>query len=369
MNDKPNDEKLNKIKKAKAKKKLRRIVYGSMALGGAIGLAGLNAQAHGNASSHKEAQLSWNFDDFVIEREVIQETYPREISVVTNLRDNMEILERNRDSFRQPGNFNFDALNDDEVPKLGGKVDNILSDQLAANQILSNQLSINSVKQITALTPTTKEVLQLLQSNDIKGAIKVIENTPKRDDVLSRYSIVQLDLYNYGAIDQFSTATFADEIVKITKAGLHYQKTKAPKELAARAGLLHNLASAVLPDKGSATAYQFKTCRNAAIEALKIRKGLEDKVGTGIAEYMVAMFDYRANDFAAAEKRLEQSLELLDGSYRVQDIAWSKLYLGLSKIAQGDRSGQKLINQVRNEFKEAGNSYGLTYLDSVTKKT
>ncbi len=35
------------------KTKIKKLVFGTLVTGGALGLAGVNAQAHGNAASHK----------------------------------------------------------------------------------------------------------------------------------------------------------------------------------------------------------------------------------------------------------------------------------------------------------------------------
>lgn len=51
------------------KTKIKKLVFGTLVTGGALGLAGVNAQAHGNASSHKTVTLSWNFDDYDVKRQ------------------------------------------------------------------------------------------------------------------------------------------------------------------------------------------------------------------------------------------------------------------------------------------------------------
>lgn len=358
----------SKIKKQKAKKKLRRLVYGSMAVGGAIGLAGMTAQAHGNASSHMEAQLRWNFDNFVIEREGVRANFPDQIGTLERLQSSQERMGLERLEFRQANNFDFAALNDDEMPILGQKVDNIVQYQNVGNQMLNNQVVINSIKQQTSLTPLSRSVLQQLQSGNTKKAIALIEDGNDVKQVLSTYLVVQLDLYNYGAIDQFSTATFTDEIISISKAGLAYQKNHAPDDLGARAGMLHNLASSTLPDKGTARPDQVKFGRDAAIEALKIRKRMGDPGTIAVAEYMVGVFDYKEGNFDDAQKYFKASLKNLDGTLRFQDIAWSKLYLGLSQLSKGDNGGKELVYEVRKEFEQSGNDYGLLYLNTVAKK-
>jgi hypothetical protein len=51
------------------KKLIKKLVFGTLVTGGALGLAGVNAQAHGNASSHQAVALSWNFDDYDVKRQ------------------------------------------------------------------------------------------------------------------------------------------------------------------------------------------------------------------------------------------------------------------------------------------------------------
>jgi hypothetical protein len=363
------DEKENaRLKKANAKKKLRLILYGSVAAGSVMGLAGITAQAHGNASSHGEAQLSWNFNDYVIKREDLKTTYPREIEKLEIFQEDIEQLSNSRRLFKETINFNYGALNDNEIPNLVSKLDKIDGDNIEAIQILSNQITVNSIKQSTALSPITKEVFQNIKSGNYKQAIKVIESASSAKDVLSNYSIVQLDLYNYAVVDQLSTAQLTDEIIKISRAALNYQKSKAPKELATRAGILHNLASAAQPDHGTATASQTKAGRLAAEEALKIRTSLGDKPSIAVAEYMVGVYDYKANKLENAHMHFEKSLELLTNSHRVQDIAWSTLYLGLTKLKMNDKSGNELVEKVRQTFAEEGNKMGLAHIVSASQK-
>jgi hypothetical protein len=50
--------------------RLKKLVFGSLITGGAIGLAGVNAQAHGNASSHANSPtLQWSFDNYAVHRQ------------------------------------------------------------------------------------------------------------------------------------------------------------------------------------------------------------------------------------------------------------------------------------------------------------
>ena len=358
---------LKSIKNSNSKKKLRQLVYGSMAVGGALGMAGMTAQAHGNASSHLEAALAWNFDDFVIQRESLVKAYPNEIETLTGLQDQDREFGLQRNTYIE-ADVNF-ADNIRDASDLGKKLSRIISDKITENRILSNQILINSVKQATALTPMSAQVLQHLSNGETEKAIALIEIGDSVDDVLSRYSVVQLDLYNYGAVNQFSTATFTSEILDISKAALEYQNSNARDNLGARAGFLHNMASAALPDRGTATKDQTSTGKKAAEEALEIRQKLQRAENIGIAEYMVGVYDYRAGDYKAASTRFEASLDLLGNQANQQDVIWSKLFLGFSKLNQDDQEGQELINQARAEFEESNNDYGLQYADSLTRTT
>lgn len=50
------------------KRKLKALVLTSLVGGGALGLAGWNAQAHGNRSSHVVTTIQWSVDDYVIDQ-------------------------------------------------------------------------------------------------------------------------------------------------------------------------------------------------------------------------------------------------------------------------------------------------------------
>jgi len=340
------------------KKRVRRLVFGSLVANSALGLAafaGISAEAHGNASSHKGAQINWNFDTFVVSRESMLSPDAAATGLLKDIQKDtlatkVNLIKHQNFMMAQPGPDTFQRMQHTNTAR-------------ALNQeALRLELQLRQSLDRLQLSPLSSLVLDQLTAGKPDEAIKIIESSGTVDKVLSNYSLVQLDLYNYGAIAEFSSPQYLAEIKAVTNAALAYQQSAAPAALDVRAGFLHNLASAAAPDTGTVSAADAAAGMAAAQEALKLRKQLGEPRAIGVAEYMVGIYHYRAGKNAAAQQAFTNSLAQLQAPEYVEDRAWSRLYLGLAKKAAGDKGGEALVNQAREAFKQANNKTALALI-------
>lgn len=342
-----------------AKCKIRRAVIGTMLAGGALGIVGMTAQAHGNASSHSKLSLDWNFDNFVVNRESLINPGTAGIDPIVTLDREVRDAVSARDALR--------ALSERPDEPLSNRMQNLGRSRLMNERALGLDLTLKQATTQRALTPLSRNVLSQLQANNPAGAVTLIERSGTPEEVLGVYATVQLDLYNYGAVDGRSTLALANEIIRICDAAIAYLSANAPNDLPALGGFLHNLASAALPDIGDPTPAQFQAGRAAAERAIEIRRRTSDPVTTGIALYLAGVYSLKAREYERAEQQLRQSIQLLENTARVNDLAWSKAYLGLTRLAQGDAAGAALVNEARESFRRSGNQFGLQYLSSLNR--
>ena len=382
-NDDKNPEDHDKRKAAKHN--LGKLVFGTMVTGGALGLAGLTAQAHGNASSHAELALRWNFDDYVVQRELrmhpgaestaLQDRYQR-LSKIEKL------LGGAKTGTGMVGGIRADAL---DTKMLGAKAlgadggvdgggapanwrENASSFDDLQRERFSLGLSLARAKEGLALTPASRDALAALEAGNKMSAGAALEgDTPSK--TLANYIVLQTDLYNLGAVGGLSTPAYLKEITAVSKDALSLQEKQAPGDLAARGAILTNWASAAAPDIGRVSDADTSAGRAAAEQALKAYRELGNPDFIGRALYMVGVYDYRAGDYAAAQAHFADSLKTLDGSKDGNSIAWSKLYLGLSQRAQQPKSKSAAANieAARAYFASVSDQYGLDYIQFITR--
>lgn len=161
-----------------------------------------------------------------------------------------------------------------------------------------------------------------------------------------------------------TTAVEALEIILLTQAAVAFQKARLPSELRIEASLLHNLASAAAPDSGTVTPEQSEIGRNAAIEALALRRQLGNDRDIGMTEYMVGVYQYRDKKFSDAEQTFSSAREKLASIPESESYAWVTLFLGYSELALGNNNGQTLIDQAKSIFVQLGSSLGQRYVQS-----
>lgn len=339
------------------KRKLKKMVFSALAVQGVVGLAAMvvSAQAHGNASSHLGAQLDWDFDNFVVRRETLTNPTSPTASLLRDLAGRQAALSNEISTRRQ----DFDAQRD-------SLSDRVLKLEDARRSIEGGAYLNNRLQQLTntlTLRPSTRKVLDLLAGGRGQEASTAIESVSADPlTVLTEYSLVQLDLINYSAVDGFSTPAMIPEIVAVSRAGLAYQRARLPADVAIGASILHNVASAAAPDTGSATAEQQSIGRDAAAEALAIRTQLGETKAIGMAEYMVGIYQYRDRRFADAERTFISARGKLNSTPPNEQQAWATLFLGYSQLALGKAEGQQLVNEARATFGQIGSSYGQRYI-------
>lgn len=353
--------------------KLRRLVFGALIANGAVGLGliAVSAQAHGNASSHNPLQLSWNFDNFVIQRENL--LAPDSIST--------DLL-RNLDAELTRTNTALDNVNRSLEASPGASLAERTKWLAESRRLSENAAQLRAQSAQTqarlALRPLSREVLNRLEAGDASAAFATIESAGSPQKVLDAYSAVQLDLRAYGAVDGADTPALLPEIEALTKAAIAYQQQRAPDDLGAAASLLHNLASSASPDRGSVTEAQTKAGLAAAEKALQLRKQIGEKDAIAIAEYMVGVYRYKAGDTKAAAKLFADSATKLEASGNKEAYAWSSLFLGMAQSSQPSTSaagagtsdaakGKKNIDRARTLFAQANNTFALDYIAKNTR--
>jgi hypothetical protein len=330
-----------------------------MLASGALGMAGLTAQAHGNASSHASLSLDWNFDDFVINREKLLNPDGADSDPLLQLDQELREVYEHSAKLRQ----------ESEVPgaSVSDRLESVTESRLLDERAMGLELDIKQAATQRALTPLSRNVLAQFQANNPAGATALIERSGTPRDVLSSYATVQLDFYNFSAVGGRSTTTLTDQIITLSDAAIAYQERNAPNDLVALGGFLHNLASAALPDIGQATPEQFRIGREAAQRAVDVRRRTNDPVTTGIALYLAGVYSFKASEFDDAEKKLRESIALLENTDRTNDLGWSTAYLGFVRSAQGLEDGTLMVEQARRIFQRSGNDYALQYISTYQR--
>ena len=341
------------------RRKLKKLVYSALAIQGVVGMAAMvvSAEAHGNASSHAAAQLDWDFDNFVVRRESLTNPNAPTTALLRDLESRQAALIQQINTRVQDFDASIDSLSDNTSK---------LED---AKEIVGSYASISEqLEQLTdtmVLRPSTKHVLELLTQGREQEAIASIESVSQDPSaVLSEYSLVQLDLINYSAVDGLSTAGMLPAIIAVSQAGVAYQEAHLPAETVLAASILHNLASAAIPDTGSATGDQHNIGRQAASDALAIRTQLGDARAIGIAEYMVGVYQYKDRKLADAENTLAMARAKLTNTATDEQYAWATLFLGYTQLALGKAEGQHLVDEARVSFQKVGSSFGLRYVSA-----
>ena len=290
--------------------KLKRLVFGSLIAGGAIGLAGINAQAHGNASSHNAASL------------------------------------------------NSSCINSSSCASVAIAFSNY---EVWRNDWFSNHPENSQTLQDFAR--------QRLMANDIPGAVAAIESAGSPDLVMWAYLQAQFDLQKEGSVGEYSSAAFTQQIHAISDAGRAYYFSQPPGGIGWQrtyAQLLHNFASYMQPDMGGAAPPDIMAGQMAAQEELGLRMQIGITSDIGRVEHMLGIYAYRAQDWANAQGMFQAALNHMAGDVSsADDSDWSRAYLGLSMIGAGNPGGGQLVSNSRQSFGLRGNSYAIRYLDWI----
>lgn len=338
-------------------RKLKKLVFAALVSPAAVsvGLMVGSAQAHGNASSHKGLQLDWSYDNFVIKRETL-------VSPNAPMTEKLHALERERAATRAALEVTVRSVEQNLGASTRTRIQVLGETQVLAQSEEKSSKELRQLQDSLLLRPSTRAVLNFLAQNDQAGAISAIESAGTPEMVLIEYSLIQLDLMNYGVVGGYSTPTFLPEIIVITRAALTYQGTHTASDTRTAAGLLHNLASAAAPDRGNVTQEQFKIGSDAADRALKLRQQLGDPQAIGIAEYMVGVYQLRAKDFPGAEALFSSAAAKLRIGNNKEALAWNLLFLGYAQQAVGKSDAAANVELARKLFADLNNDYGIAYI-------
>ncbi len=360
QNQKTDNLKDNKLSNKK-KKKLTAVILSSALGGGALGLGGWHAQAHGNRSSHNLAEIRWAPKDYVIKKS--EYLFPDTVStrslqkLTADLADIKNLETIKKETLKSLENYNIKNLDEEtlELKELNDETDKIMLEKTQLEKSLE-------------LNPLTRRVMNFFKDNNLKGAITAIEEQKDQYLVLSGYIWVQMDLYNLGMVNGHSTPKYLEEIITISEAGIKYALPIVDKYITAKksaAALLNNLASFSLPDKGEVTSKQMEKGRNAAIKALELRKELGEPAPIMRANWMVGLHYFKADNLQMATKYFRVAINQAEKLNDREDVAWGKLYLGLSIRLDEKAHAIKLITEARGIFYELGNIYAVNHLDEI----
>jgi hypothetical protein len=300
-------------------------------------------------------QLDWDFDNFVIHREALTNPSAPTTSLLQGLERRQAALSSEINAHRQ----DIEGQSDNFANRVLRLEDTRRFHEEGA--VLNSRL--RELKNILALRPATRKVLDQLLVGREKEAISAIESSSADPlTVLKEYSLVQLDLMNYSAVDGLSTPATLPAVISVSRAGLAFQKARLPNEASIAASMLHNLASAAAPESGSVTPEQQQIGRDAATEALALRQQLGNVHDIGVAEYMVGVYQYHDKKFADAEKTFSSSRAKLSSTPPNEAYAWATLFLGYTQLDSGKPQGQALVDEARSVFAQIGSSYGQRYV-------
>jgi hypothetical protein len=350
-------------KKEERRKQLRALVYSSL-IGGAASMTGMapwsNAAAHGNASSHKRAELRWNVNDFVVLRQgLLQPEDPRTVRL-RSLTTRLDALARKSDVLG--GSRTSLVLGNSEVGQERQKVTQEARKVQSEQEELANELRMR---------PITSEVLFFLRQGDEQGAVAAVEGVGSPEDVLTNYIWVQMDLQHNGRIGERSSSAFAKEILIVSgRAIQYYENLSERSEAITRAGaaIYHNLASFTLPAIGSYPEDAVARGREAAEKALELREELGDDDAIMRALWILGVHELRRGAPAGAEDLFRKAQAIAeDTAEQKSTLAWAQIYVGLSLIAREDTLGQGevLVSEGRKVFEALGDEFTLKIIDDA----
>jgi hypothetical protein len=331
------------------RERLRAMIIGALAAGGAFQLNGWQVQAHGNRSSHSVAsvqQAVFRPDDYILMR---QQYLAPSSDVTVQL---AQVTEQLRTLQSQP--VRIEA-----------------TDQF--NKLVALKAQIEEGVHVG---PTTAKALRLLRAQQVDEAIAAIEGEGSPECILNAYLWALLDLGYLGRRDGKFTADHIAEFGTVAKWAVAYSEKvlsqsnalgplsalaapQASMEVAARtrvAEIYHNIASFTLPEDGIVPPELLAQGRDAAQRALKLRRELGQPYETVIALLTVGKHAVRANDTVEAKRLFTEAVQQAEKSGRRDAVAWAKAYLArVIACEDPDRAAglNREVDQIINQTQES----------------
>jgi hypothetical protein len=331
--------------------RMKTLIFGSLIGAGAFQVASWNAQAHGNRSSHPNANVKWAVNDYVIKREALlspEADTTRELAGLQSLADSVA---RRSETMKGAKSEELDALRKDS------REFSERSDRLEEKLII---------------TPTTSRAIAFIRNGETEESLRILTQGVSPAKALENVLWAQLDLNNLGMADGQSTAVYAKEIVGLTRAaskwydGLAQGDRDQPAMKKGLASILFNAASFTAPDRGEVPADLRAFGREAAGRSLELRTQLGEPGPIQMAHWMVGLTALRAGDDAAAKKSFETSLKLAQEAKSFGEVAWSKLYLAQAIQGRDAKQAAKLTSEAEAAFRELGDQEGMAKVKQLS---
>jgi hypothetical protein len=324
-----------------ARETLKKLVLGALATSGGLAVIGWHSQAHGNRSSHLSAEIRWDVDRYVFERENLLAPGADTTLALRGVISALDEINLRRSSLSQPlGTLGITASQAADLTRRNLEVEQVAT-RLRAEQLL--------IQRSMLFRPITARVLEFLRDGRVADAINTIQAIGSAEQVLEAYVFTQLDLSNASVVEGRTTTSYAEPIRIVSEAGVAFARSlpQSRDQQVALAGLLNNFASMMVPDRGTPTADSLRAGERAAADALAIREALGDPAPIMFARFLVGLHAYAGGQYQLAAEVFGRTVAEAQAINDQSDAAWALAYQGMSEMrATGVAdSGLNRINQ------------------------